>query len=178
MVGRPDPATVIVDNLGAGQSSSQVSFAGIWSPALRPGAFGANASLINIGTRPASYVWKTGAFSPDRSCTYQVSVWWTSGLIRSSRVPYTVSGQTGGAATRTFDQHTAGGQWNAHGTYTFAAGRAGVVTVTRNRSSIEASACQLFTSGSIVRANSSMFLRASLCGIPPKWTCGKKPCGL
>jgi hypothetical protein len=120
---------VIVDNLAPGQSSPQVSFTGSWSTALAPQPFGVNRSLVSFGFRPGSYAWVTPVFSPTRSCTYQVYAWWTSALLRSGQVPYTVSGQAGGAVTRTFDQRGGGGQWRLHGTYTFPAGGFGAVTV-------------------------------------------------
>src|SRR5207247_966271 len=60
----------------------------------------------------------------------QVVPWWPVSTTRSTSVPYTVSGQTGGPATKNFNQQAGGGQWNLHGTYTFPAGAIGTVTVT------------------------------------------------
>jgi hypothetical protein len=124
------PAQVIVDNLPPGQSSAQVSFTGTWSTSGQPNAFGVNGSLVSSGLGLDTYMWKTPVFSASQACTYQVFVWWTAGFLRSASVPYVVSGQTGGAVTKTFSQQTGGEQWNLHGTYTFPAGAIGQVTVT------------------------------------------------
>ncbi len=140
-------STVIVDNLPAGQSSAQVSFTGKWAASPQPGAYGSTGSLRSGGKGTSTYSWKSGAFSVGVACTYDVHVWWTSGATQSASVPYTVSGQTGGASTKLFNQQTGGGQWTPHGTYTFPPGPGGVVTVSggNNQASADAVRFQLAT---------------------------------
>jgi hypothetical protein len=58
-----------------------------------------------------------------------VAVRWAAAATHSTTVPYTVSGASGGAVTKPFNQQTSGGQWVVHGTYVFPAGTEGVVTV-------------------------------------------------
>ena len=123
------PVQVVVDNLPPGSTSAQVSFTGTWSTSPASNTFGANASLVSPGFSGDTYTWKTPVFSTGEACTYQVSLWWPVSISRSANVPYTVSGQTGGPATKNFNQQAAGGQWNLHGTYTFPAGAVGTVTV-------------------------------------------------
>jgi hypothetical protein len=134
------PGEVIVDNLPPGQSSAQVSFTGSWSTASQPGAFGANGALFSSGVGSDTYTWKTPVFTTAQACTYRVFVWWTAGPQRSASAPYTVSGQTGGAVTRTFDQRFGGGQWNLHGTYTFPAAAMGRATLTDQNGKVAADA--------------------------------------
>lgn len=124
------PAEVVVDNLAPGRSSSQVTFGGGWSTSSASGAYGANASLYSSGSGGDSYSWQTDVLNASKSCTYQVSVWWTSNANRSTSVPVTVSGHTAASATKTFNQQTGGGRWQLHGQYTFAPGARGVVRVT------------------------------------------------
>jgi hypothetical protein len=56
-------------------------------------------------------------------------VWWTQHANRSTAVPITVSGHSGGARTLNFNERINGGKWNTHGTYTFAAGAQATVQV-------------------------------------------------
>src|SRR5205823_1538648 len=131
------PAEVIVDNLPAGQSiptpapsSSQVVvFTGTWVASASATAWGANASLSSSGTGTNTYTWKTPVLNASQACTYQVFVWWTAGSARATNVPYTVSNQTGGPKTKTFNQQTGGSAWTLHGTYTFPAGVRGIVMI-------------------------------------------------
>lgn len=125
------PGEVIVDNLPAGQSSAQVSFTGTWSASAEPGAFGPTGSLEARRRKSGTdtYTWSTGVFNAGQACQYQVYVWWTSGALRSTSAPYTVSGQTGGPVGKSFNQQTGGGQWVLHGTYAFPAGAAATVSV-------------------------------------------------
>jgi Y_Y_Y domain len=123
------PNEITVDNLPAGQSDSQRSFTGKWSLSGTTGQFGAN-SLYSTGTGLDTYMWKSGVFHPSQACTYRVDVWWTQAVNRSTTVPITVSGHTGGATTTNFNERINGGKWNTHGTYTFPSGAQGTVQVT------------------------------------------------
>jgi hypothetical protein len=123
------PNEITVDNLPAGQSDGQRSFTGKWSLSGTTGQFGAN-SLYSTGTGLDIYMWKSGVFHPSQACTYRVDVWWTQAVNRSTTVPITVSGHTGGSTTTNFNERINGGKWNTHGTYTFPSGAQGTVQVT------------------------------------------------
>jgi hypothetical protein len=107
-----------------------VSFTGTWATSGAPNPYGANGSVYSNGGGTDSYTWRPAVFAAGQACTYQVSVWWTQHTNRSTTVPITVSGHSGGPTTRTFNQRTGGGAWNVHGTYTFPAGAQGTVRVT------------------------------------------------
>ena len=123
------PAEITVDNLAVGQSDSQRSFTGGWALSGTTGQFGAN-SLYSNGAGLDTYTWKSGVFHASQACTYRVDVWWTQGVNRSTTVPITVSGHTGGPTTKNFNERINGGKWNTHGTYTFPSGAQGTVQVT------------------------------------------------
>src|SRR5437667_6709517 len=60
-------------------------------------------------------------------------------------LPITVSGQTGGANTQTFNEQINGSQWVPHGTYSFAAGESGrahVGTAVTSRAGVPARCCK------------------------------------
>lgn len=59
---------------------------------------------------------------------YQVYAWWPQGSNRSAAAPYTVY-YNGGNATIPCNQQAGGGAWNSLGTYNFAAGTSGNVTL-------------------------------------------------
>ncbi len=123
------PATILIDNLAPEASSSSVSFTGTWTLSAVPG--GPNgSSLESAGPGLDTYTWTTPVLSATYACTYQVSMIWTSAPSRGAAVPYTVSGQSGGPVTKTFDQRVDGGQFRLHGEYTFSVGAQGAVTVT------------------------------------------------
>ena len=123
------PAEIIRDNLAVGESDSQRSFTGGWALSGKTGPFGAN-SLYSNGGGLDTYTWKSGVFHKSQACTYRVDVWWTQGENRSTTVPITVTGHTGGPTTKTFNEQINGGKWNTHGTYTFPSGAQGTVQVT------------------------------------------------
>jgi hypothetical protein len=123
------PATILIDNLAPGASSSAVSFTGTWALSATPGGQGGSA-LQSAGAGLDTYTWTTPVLSAAYACTYQVSVSWTSAASRGAAVPYTVSGQSGGPVAKTFDQRDNGGQFLLHGQYTFPVGAQGAVTVT------------------------------------------------
>ena len=123
------PAEIIRDNLTVGQSDSQRSFTGVWTVSSAAGQFGAN-SLYSNGAGLDTYTWRSGVFHASQACTYRVDVWWTQHGNRSTTVPITVSGHTGGPTTKNFNEKINGGKWNTHGTYTFPSGAQGTVQVT------------------------------------------------
>jgi aldose sugar dehydrogenase len=122
------PTEIIRDNLGVGQSDTFRSFTGTWAVSGATGQFGTN-SLFSNGGGSDTYSWKSGVFSASQGCTYRVDVWWTQHANRSTTVPITVSGHSGGATTLNFNEQINGGKWNTHGTYTFAAGAQATVQV-------------------------------------------------
>ena len=123
------PAEITVDNLNVGQSDSQRSFTGVWTVSSATGQFGAN-SLYSNGGGLDTYTWRSGVFHASQACTYRVDVWWTQHANRSTTVPITVSGHTGGPTTKNFNEKINGGKWNTHGTYTFPSGAQGTVQAT------------------------------------------------
>ena len=60
--------------------------------------------------------------------SYRVYAWWSAGANRATDAPYTIH-YNGGSETIDVDQQISGGQWNLLGTYNFAAGTSGSVTV-------------------------------------------------
>ena len=101
----------------------------MWTISSSTGQFGAN-SLYSDGGGLDTYTWKSGVFHASQACTYRVDVWWTQHANRSTSVPITVSGHTGGPTTKNFNERINGGKWTSHGTYTFPSGVQGTVQVT------------------------------------------------
>ena len=145
------PAEIRTDNLSVGQSDSQRSFTGGWTLSSATGQFGAN-SLYSSGTGLDTYTWKSGVFDTNQACTYRVDVWWTQNGNRSTTVPITVSGHTGGPTTKNFNERINGGKWNTHGTYTFASGAQGTVQVTDQNGQAVADAVRFVLAASDVTA--------------------------
>lgn len=132
--GSPTAATVacrgevIVDNGPAGQTDATRIPSGTWATSTVAGFHPPNASLYSHGwSSQETYTWKTPVLNASASCKYQVYVRWTSHANRTTAASYTVSGQSGGAVTRRFDQRGGGAQWILHGTYTFPTGTQGTV---------------------------------------------------
>jgi hypothetical protein len=98
-------------------------------------------------------------------------------------VPITVSGQTSGASTQTYNERVGGGQWVVHGTYSFAAGARGTVQVSNANGQAAADAVRfvlaasaplpaptvttLTSSGSPVLAGTVVTLTATVVGSNP-----------
>jgi aldose sugar dehydrogenase len=128
LTGSSCPTEIVRDNLAVGQSDTFRSFTGTWAVSVATSQFGTN-SLYSNGGGSDTYNWKSGVFSASQACTYRVDVWWTQHANRSTAVPITVSGHSGGARTLNFNERINGGKWNTHGTYTFAAGAQATVQV-------------------------------------------------
>lgn len=137
------PGSVVIDNLAPGRASTAVRFTGTWTTSSSSGYYGSNGSLYSSGGGSDTYTWSAGALSSTASCTYDVYVWWTNHPNRSSRVPISVTGHTGGSTQRTFDQRTGGGRWVLHGRYTWSAGRTAAVTVSDANGQAAADAVKL-----------------------------------
>jgi len=126
------PVEIILDNAAAGVSGGGRSFTGTWCSSVSAGYYGVN-SLYSCGSSTDTYRWTPTIAVAD---TYNVYVWWTSHVNRSTAVPIAVT-HAGGTTTRTFNEQTGGGAWVLHGTYSFNAGTGGYVQV----SDINGQAC-------------------------------------
>jgi hypothetical protein len=131
-----------------------VSFAGNWRSSTATSYYGGNRSLLSMSSRRNSYTWQTGVLSASSSCAYQVYVWWASGADRSPSAPYLVTGHTAGPATRYVDQRSGGGQWQLHGTYTFAMGARASVRLSDPYGPVSADAIRLVRATSAASASS------------------------
>jgi PKD repeat protein len=124
-----DTSEIIIDNGDSGTSST-----GIWqvSGALNP--YGTDSLWSYNG---ATYTW---SFTPVKSGTYDVSMWWTPLASRNASVPVAVA-YSGGTANLTVDQRVNGGKWNSLGEYAFDAGKTYSVTLTATPTSSPPSTC-------------------------------------
>ncbi|MEV4756511.1 FAD-dependent oxidoreductase [Micromonospora sp. NPDC049559] len=117
------PGEVIVDNAAA----SGVTRAGTWLRSTSIGGYlGPDYEHDDNTGKGVNRL----RFTPSlpRAGDYTVHLRWTAHENRASNVPVDVV-HAGGVTTRTVDQRTAGGQWVALGTFTFAAGAAGSVLI-------------------------------------------------
>jgi len=110
---------IVIDNGAAGTSAT-----GTWCTSSASDFFGTD-SLYSCGGGVDTYRW-TPTFAAAN--TYDVYVWWSTHVNRSSAVPVTVV-HAAGSTTQTFDEQAGGGQWVLHGRYSFNAGTAGYVQV-------------------------------------------------
>ena len=127
-------AELIIDNLAPGLAGTsgpgEVSFSGNWAQSGASGWYAGNGSLYSAddpSTAADTYTWRTPVLNAPQPCTYALYIWRTMHPNRSTSVPITVSGQNGGAATRTFNEQIGGSQWVLHGTYSFPAGARAMV---------------------------------------------------
>jgi hypothetical protein len=111
---------VIVDN-----QAPTTTQTGIWNVSSGPNPW-AGQSLYSA-TVNATFRWTP--LLP-LAGTYKVYAWWTYHASRSTTVPYQIRHQAG-VSTVTVNQRNdaLGGRWNLLGTFQFAAGSAGSVTV-------------------------------------------------
>ena len=118
---------VIVDNLSAGFST-----AGTWNTSTAVDSY-------NGASVTAMYSGSTATWRPTltQSGSYNVYAWWSdkkadgTTFDRDSAASYTVN-HSGGSATVYVDQDVDAGSWVYLGTFTFDAGTAGNVTLTRD----------------------------------------------
>ncbi|WP_238650460.1 polysaccharide lyase family 8 super-sandwich domain-containing protein [Paenibacillus piscarius] len=117
---------VIVDN----NDSTGVLKTGSWkTAAVQTDRYGINY-LHDDNSGKGS---KSVTFTPDlpATATYSVYMMWPQHFNRSTAVPIEIV-HAGGTATLTIDQTANGGIWNLLGTYSFAAGTSGSVTIRNN----------------------------------------------
>jgi hypothetical protein len=117
------PTEITIDNAGVGAQGAGRSFTGAWCLSAATDSFGANSLYSCNGA--ATYRWTPTIAT---AATYDVYVWWSSHVNRSTNVPLTVV-SSGAPVIRTFNQRVGGGQWVLHGRYAFAAGTTGYVEV-------------------------------------------------
>nr|WP_238351544.1 glycoside hydrolase family 16 protein [Kribbella shirazensis] len=115
--GRRDNETIV------GVTSSGYSETGVWAASSIPGWDG-------TATRTSNDTRATAQWQPDLPITgrYEVSAWVPNDAISTTAARYTVEHQ-GGQNSVELSQTTGGKQWISLGTYDFAAGTAGRVTV-------------------------------------------------
>jgi hypothetical protein len=119
----PGSADLIVDNTDPG-----VTFTGRWfTSTMTPGYYGSNYCFDDAsqrGTTSARYIPALPATG-----SYTVSLRWRqSATTLASNVPVTITAADG-TATRTVNQRVDGGSWVVLGTWPFAAGTTGSVTL-------------------------------------------------
>ncbi|MBI3106688.1 MAG: hypothetical protein HYY95_14160, partial [Candidatus Rokubacteria bacterium] len=117
-------AEIILDNASVGVQDGQRTFTGTWCVSGATGFFGTD-SLYSCGGGADTYRWRP---TIPAAGSYDVYVWWTVHVNRSTAVPITVV-HAGGTTTRTFNEQVSGGQWVLHGRYSFNAGTGGYVQV-------------------------------------------------
>ncbi len=114
---------VIVDNA----DSAFTVLSGSWSTATDTNQWGSDYRYIDSRTSPPGEVeWRPDLPSGGQ---YDVSVWYPSANRPPANAQYTVH-YDGGTFTVAVDQQQNGGQWNSLGTFAFAAGTTGRVTLT------------------------------------------------
>lgn len=115
--------TVIVDNL----SPTGYSESGSWETSLYKGSWATDARWANAMDQAPP---NTATFRPNlaEAGKYEVAAWWLSGANRSAGAAFTVN-HVGGSATVSKDQRSGAKQWNVLGTFEFAAGSDGYVTL-------------------------------------------------
>ena len=123
-----------------GAQDGQRTFTGTWCVSGATDFYGTD-SLYSCGGGVDTYRWTPTIPS---AASYDVYVWWTNHVNRSTAVPITVV-HAAGATTRTFNERTGGGQWVLHGRYSFNAGTAGYVQVSDSAGQAAADAVRWVT---------------------------------
>jgi hypothetical protein len=114
---------ILVDNT----DTANVTFVGSWPPTTStPGYVGVNyVTDANADKGNKSVTYRPNIPS---SGNYSVYTWYTSGSNRPAAVPHDVA-HAGGTATVFVNQTVNGSQWVLLGTFSFAAGNSGTVTI-------------------------------------------------
>lgn len=119
----PVTTEIIVDNAPAGQSSSSISFTGLWAVSGGTSLYGVDSLYTR---EAATYTWHAAL---PQNGTYEVYMWWTEYTSRTSSAPVTIE-YSGGAQTVNVNQQTNGGKWNYLGKFAFDTTAGGKVTIT------------------------------------------------
>ncbi|MEW5745599.1 MAG: hypothetical protein AB1805_09230 [Nitrospirota bacterium] len=118
----PVTTEIIVDNAPAGQSSSSISFTGLWAVSGGTSPYGVDSLYTR---EAATYTWHAAL---PQTGTYEVYMWWTAYSSRTSSAPVTIE-YSGGSQTINVNQQINGGRWNKLGTFSFTAAAGGKVTI-------------------------------------------------
>lgn len=118
------PGETILDNLGVGARDATRSFTGQWCLSAALNKFGAD-SLYSCSAAADTYRWVP---SITAASFYDVYVWWSTHVNRSTNVPIAVK-HAAGTSIKNFNQQIGGGQWVLHGRYSFTAGTSNFVEV-------------------------------------------------
>lgn len=117
---------IILDNaaLGVQDGAGGRTFVGTWCLSEAINSY-VGTSLYSCGGVTDSYRW-----TPQIKVTggYDVYVWWSTHVNRSTNVPLSVTSSSG-TITKNFNYQTGGGQWVLLGRYNFVAGSSGFVEV-------------------------------------------------
>lgn len=147
-----DSGTVIVDDA----STSGFVTKGTWNQSAAVDEYGSNSiTSMNVGD---SATWTP---TLPTSGKYAVYAWWSDkkadGTLysRDSAAAYSIN-YSGGSQSVTVDQNVNGGQWNLLGTYNFAAGSSGFVSVLRAAAN-----------GTSTVADAVKFVFANTANLPP-----------
>ncbi|MGN6106277.1 MAG: golvesin C-terminal-like domain-containing protein [Kofleriaceae bacterium] len=115
--------TIIVDSANANNDASKakVEYAGTWTSATStPGYHGSDYrwAATEQASAPATF-----SFYLPAAATRTIDAWWVAGTNRSTAATFIVYNAAGTELGRVAkNQQSAGGQWNALGTYSFTAG--------------------------------------------------------
>ena len=121
------PVAVTVDNDNTNNiGGSTAGTTGDWGTSTGTGNHGGNY----YHDKDAGKGTKTVVFTPNLPSAgdYEVLVWHTTHANRATNVPVDING-SGGTSTVTVNQQANGSQWYSLGTYAFAAGTGGNVTI-------------------------------------------------
>ncbi len=108
---------IILDNGDPG-----TSYTGVWYVSGGIGPYDTDS----LWSRKGTYTW---TFTPQQNGVYELSMWWTYYVSRSTNIPVDI--EYSGGTTRVYiNQYQNGSMWNSLGTYLFAAGTSYKVTIT------------------------------------------------
>jgi hypothetical protein len=109
---------MVIDNMDANTVRT-----GIWGVSSAANPYGADSVWSRDGS---TFTWK---FTPSRSGTYDLGMWWTQYSSRSTSIPVDI-GHSGGTSRVYINQQQNGGKWNLLGNFSFSAGITYSVTIT------------------------------------------------
>ncbi len=120
----PTTTEIILDNLGVAAQDGTRTFTGQWCVSSATNSYGAG-SLYSCGTSRDTYRWRPVIATTG---TYDVYLWWSTHVNRSTNVPISVKHSVA-TTIKNFNEQSGGGQWVLHGRYSFLAGSDGFVEV-------------------------------------------------
>lgn len=128
---------IIIDNLDAGYSDNG------WSNSTSGQQYGTNFRYRYAGTGTYTATWTPNI---PQAGEYSVYAWWVDYTNRATNAPYTIN-YDGGSEVVIVNQKIRGGTWNYLGTYTFAAGTSGSVTLADDTDGLVVADALKFESG-------------------------------